>query len=219
MAKVVGPLFSVEARGSIGALTFNSFRGISTVKGRCPKAPRDSPAQIETRRLAALATAYWKTMTLPQCDVWNDYAASMPEKDWTGQAKHISGYNWFIRINVRRQRCSASIDAALPQNQITEALSVTSVISEYDGISIAWSVSPDDFLSPAYLDIRMGGAHSPGRKLRLPETNFTALPEVHESPWFFSAVEYGWYTFYIRLMSESGVVGPWVRTIGEAVVA
>ncbi len=100
MAKLVGPLFSVEARGSVGDKTYTTLRGVSVVKARKGPATQYSSKQVAVRARTAEITALWQSLSPSQRADWNSYASVHLCCDWTGQPKRLSGYNWFVRINA-----------------------------------------------------------------------------------------------------------------------
>lgn len=212
MAKVVGPLNSIEARGSVGSLTYNTFRGISTVKGRCPKEPRDSFAQLAVRELTRQATAYWQAMERIDVDLWNAYAQIHTEADWTGQTKRISGYNWFIRINVRRLLAGAVISADLPTAVWTFVPLVLEVSSVGLDMLFEWTDPYDYHPEFAVVEVRSALSQSAGRTFNLPETNTVFRTDFYALSTTVIDANTGYFTFYFRIIDGSGIVSPWQRS-------
>lgn len=99
MAKVVNPLNSQEARGSVGAYTYSTHRGSSVVRTRTGPAVQYSARQVAVRGCTAQATAQWKLLTDSQRSLWEVYAREHELCDWSGSPRRISGYNWFVRVN------------------------------------------------------------------------------------------------------------------------
>jgi hypothetical protein len=106
MARVIDPLRSSEARGSVGDTTYVTTRGIMYTKLRKGPATEYSTKQVALRLKAHTATDAWQALTEPQRIAWDTYATLHPETDWTGQDKRLSGYNWFLRCSVQGQRIS-----------------------------------------------------------------------------------------------------------------
>ena len=88
MARVFGPLHSIDASGTVGkALTFGSWKG----KAYCrkyfiPENPRD-PKQVNQRLALAIALAYYQSMSEPVKAEWEGYASGMG----------MSGANLFMK--------------------------------------------------------------------------------------------------------------------------
>jgi len=89
MAKTSGPLFSVDAHGSLsGILTFSHRRSGSQV--RSLNKPRGIPshAQRSQRRLTEFLVAQWQGMTLTDRELWRDRALAA--------GSTLSGYHYFL---------------------------------------------------------------------------------------------------------------------------
>lgn len=99
MAKLVAPLFSLEARGKVGGLVYNTTRGVSYVKELSAPKTQYTPRQIEVRSITASLTSTWQSLTNQQRAQWSAYATRHLLPTWTGHPKRLSGYNWFIKTN------------------------------------------------------------------------------------------------------------------------
>jgi hypothetical protein len=68
------------------------------VVGKHRKPPRrlDRPKQIEARTVFGRRISDWHTMTTAAKTEWNAYAATHPVTNRLGQAKCITGFNWFM---------------------------------------------------------------------------------------------------------------------------
>lgn len=102
MPKLTGPLFSVEARGTLGnALTFKKGKEGQRVE-KVPR-PRDrkSVAQVAQRDLFVEAVLYWHSLGMSQ----RDYA------EVKGDALRITGYNYVIREYLRGRMIPGEIEA------------------------------------------------------------------------------------------------------------
>ncbi|MCK4298945.1 MAG: hypothetical protein KAX80_05400, partial [Planctomycetes bacterium] len=162
MAKVVGPLHSSEARGSVGSLTYNTWRGISIVKARTGPTIQYSDAQVALRALTANVTAAWQAATDAQRAAWDQYANNHLDIDWTGNPQRITGYNWAVRINVRRQLLGQPIEPVPPTYVIDIGLTDLEAEPTNGNIVIYWDLYP--FTPPPQLLVEFYGtpAHSPG---------------------------------------------------------
>ncbi|MBA7548258.1 hypothetical protein ES705_40709 [subsurface metagenome] len=93
MAKIRGPLFSLESSGPLGKKIINQTRKkVKYAKGYSkPKNPR-TEIQQENRNYITLANIEWKTGGYSDLDrkAWNFYAKT--------KAKNISGYNAFVKF-------------------------------------------------------------------------------------------------------------------------
>lgn len=95
MAKIKGPLFSIEGLGKINkSIIYSKNKGIKTAKRyKVPANPKstDQQSRREFMRLAVLA---WKTDGYNSIDIeaWNLYAKAIKKK--------ASGYNMFLRFYI-----------------------------------------------------------------------------------------------------------------------
>jgi len=215
MAKVVGPLHSSEARGSIGALTYNTWRGISTVKTRCPPTPRDSDDQIAIRALTRACTVAWQAATDAQRTTWNDYAVDHPDIDWTGNPKRISGYNWFVRINVRRQLLELPIDPLPPSDVVNYSIQDLTFTLADGAFDITWTVQDWLPLFTQHLEFYVAGPHSAGRHPNLPESDRKGHATQFGGTWTYDPAPPGWYTVFARPLSIWGLVGVFASVRGQ----
>lgn len=104
MAKVLNPLLSVEARGRMSGLVYNTWHGISYVKAHSsPNQPNKAP-QLAARARLTTVTADWRALTQNQRDAWGVYADNHPETDWTGSPLRLTAQNWFMRCNIQINR-------------------------------------------------------------------------------------------------------------------
>jgi hypothetical protein len=100
LAKLRDPLHSVEARGAVGALVYNTTRGVRYAKtNTAPSQPRTA-AQLAVRALMTTFSRAWAALTQVQRDAWETFAAARPESDWTGAMLRLTGANMFTRLNV-----------------------------------------------------------------------------------------------------------------------
>lgn len=97
---VPGPAIS-EIRGSQGGTVFSRNRHGQYTRQRSAPVNPNSPSQVLARdRFNTLAT-YWRdTLTQPQRDGWDTYAANTNWLNGVGQVTFLTGLNHFIRSNL-----------------------------------------------------------------------------------------------------------------------
>jgi len=214
VAKVVGPLHSSEARGSVGSLTYNTWRGISIVKARAGPATQYSDDQVALRALTALATASWQSITEAQRNAWRHYANEHTDIDWTGNPQRITGYNWYIRINVRRQLVGEAIEITPPTHSPTEAITGLELIK----VLIPWYLTWTDqgVYSPAslYYEVYIAGPHSPGRHPNIQQADRKGYTASFPNLWTWGSPAPGLYTFFARPVHSQGTIGVFARATG-----
>lgn len=100
MAKVVNPLLSTEARGKLGGVVYNTWRGIRYAKTHTPPSNQGTPLRQQAKQRVINAAQRWRTITPAQRLEWNQYANEHLLDDWTGSPKRIAGYHWYVKINT-----------------------------------------------------------------------------------------------------------------------
>ncbi len=99
MAKVTGPLFSLDASGTIaGAMTFSKWKGQNYVRLRVDPANPQTASQTSQRNTLAAAVSCWKNLTSID-------ATSKTSWDASASGTGMSGFNRFTRsfINTNTQ--------------------------------------------------------------------------------------------------------------------
>lgn len=93
MASVKGPLFSLDASGSVGdAIVFSKWKGRNYVRRHAiPSNPR-SVGQVSVRAMIKFLTQYWTSLTAGEEADWDTRAA----------ATNISAFNAYVGYNQER---------------------------------------------------------------------------------------------------------------------
>lgn len=99
MAKVTGPLFSLDARNSLGgAIVYSSWKGVNYVRGRViPKNPR-SDDQVAVRNLITDASQAWSNEDSP---IDSAYKAAY---NAFAEGQRFSGFNAYIKDSVAKNK-------------------------------------------------------------------------------------------------------------------
>ena len=93
MVKLRGPMFSLEAHGSIGnCLTYQDINGWPCAKSLRFMTYRRSDAQAVVRDIFAFGAQLWNALHDPKKDKWNAY------KDYL----KLTGYKSFISYYLKR---------------------------------------------------------------------------------------------------------------------
>ena len=199
---------SIEARGRIGGLIANSWRGISYVKAWSSPAQPRTKIQLQIRAWTAYLIRLWQTIGDTAHDAWNDYAVAHPAIDWTGNPKRLAGVNWYLRCNLRLLQNGLDIIAAPP------AVPAPAAVTDFacsDGVlssAVTWTPTEGTNL---LVEIWVHGPHSKGlngsitRAKRISgvpgESGATALNDLIVAR----------YTVFCRVIDEdTGLASPWV---------
>lgn len=99
-----------QASGSLGGITFATGIGGMFMRARAiPVNPNTAPQNAVRSVLGALSSV-WNTLTTPQRNAWNAYAAQVPLLDTFGDPRLVSGFNMYIRSNANRVRIGGRDD-------------------------------------------------------------------------------------------------------------
>ena len=212
MAKVTGPLHSSEARGAVGSLTYNSWRGLSTVKARSGPLVTMSDDQRALRALTAACTVLWQAATQATRDGWNIYALNHPDTDWTGLDKRLSGYNWFIRINVRRQLVGQAILSTPPATSVTIRLLNYQLYGAGTDLWTTWDVADPPMGEVYFVEAYLTAALSAGRFASIKEAQRHGYRTFETGGDGYESMAAGSYTIFGRIVRDNGTVGTFVRS-------
>jgi len=104
MARITYGESITEYTGSIGGITFlrNAYGTIAKLRSNPPvnPSPRQSPYQTYLAKLVA----YWPTLSQANKDAWNALAAAHKHTTPWGYIKTLSGYQWFLSVNIYRRK-------------------------------------------------------------------------------------------------------------------
>lgn len=218
MAKVEGPLHSSEARGRVGSLVYNTWRGINYVKTHTNPLTENSAAQVALRLLAANATTSWQAQTDYTRRLWYAYANERPETSCTGQRTRLTAYNWYVRINVRRQLVGGAVLATPPT--LTLRHLITNLHYETDPLIIYVEWNWPAAFTPAtlYYELYRVGPHSAGAypsvRMATRRGYSTFISQYYED----AIPAAGWYTYFVRPAHSTGLVTMFqaIRCLGVA---
>ncbi len=93
MAVVKGPLFSLDASGTVGgSVTFGKWKGRNYVRRHAIPSNPKSPGQLGVRSMMKFLTQYWTNLSLSEKADWETRAA----------VTNISPFNAYVSYNMAR---------------------------------------------------------------------------------------------------------------------
>lgn len=200
MAKVVNPLMSAQARGKVGGLVFNSWRGQNTVKGfKSPSQPRTT-RQLAVRSYLATLSRAWAGLTQAQRDTWDAWAAAHLVSDWTGQPVRMTGENAFIKCNSLMLDQAKSTVTTAPVVSAPTSLAGFTPTGGSGQISCAWTARAG---TADTVDLWVYGPHSAGRKPTIVKAKHNSYKPGETTPGIITGLGAGLYTVYARVVSET----------------
>jgi len=212
MAKVKNPLFSIEARGGLDGLVYNTWRGISYVKTNTTPANESSANRLIAQARLAAVSALWRDLSDTQRDHWRRFADQHLFPDWTGDDIRLPGFHWFVKLNCQLDRHgSAYIDdppsAPFPNAIQQCTLSWNDITQD---IELTWGSIVGN---PIPLDIWITNPMSPGRIPRKEDAHFhlflaDALPQPQPILGLPESLRYG---VWVRRVSDTtGLESLWM---------
>jgi len=113
----------VGVRGTIGGVTFSANKSGTYAKSLVTPSNPGTVNQVDQRAILATLGAKWRALSTAQQTAWDTFAASPPETDTNslGQTYLLSGFGWFSRITIRRERCGQVYAPAAPTSTPTAA--------------------------------------------------------------------------------------------------
>lgn len=217
MAKVVQPLGSTEARGRVGGLVYNTWRGISTVKRHTDPAHEDDPLRQQHKLRVQLAGQRWRTLTEDQRSAWRAWARDQREPHWTGVDKILPGYHWYVRINTRLQDLGLDWRDWPPDRILTNHIWNLRASAEIPDLVVQWNYPTPPPLPSDYIDIWLCGPHSPGRHPTLHDAHRAYVEIAADQEAVLTIVQQGRYTIWARLISVQGITSPFQSTYIDVV--
>lgn len=112
--KLAAPLSGL--RGTIGGLTYSENSSGTFVKPWAPPSnPKTTPQTTQQSHLARMP-GLWAALTPTQRADWNTFAALPAQQlfDSLGQSYYASGWNWFVKCNIRLIRCTRATISNVP---------------------------------------------------------------------------------------------------------
>jgi hypothetical protein len=142
MAIVIGPLHSSEARGAVGGLVYNSYRGRAYVKANVAPKTQYSEDQVNTRAIMSPVIALWQAISDAQRTDWAIFANLHLWPSWTGSDTRLSGWNWFAKVNFRLQKMNLTLRQNPPD--VIDSVFLNDIsVTDSPGVSeITWTPSP-----------------------------------------------------------------------------
>jgi len=131
MAKVLNPLMSNDAKGSVQGLTFSINKGIHTARRKSEPVRRFRSTQPANRASWGFISTAWQGLTALVRAQWAAWAASHPQPDGFGGTFLMSGFNAFMMLGQRRISGGLSAGApASPPTTILVAWPATMVLAD-----------------------------------------------------------------------------------------
>lgn len=197
MARVKGPLFSMDARGSVGkTLVFSIWKGINYVRRHSIPANPKSPAQISFRATMTFLSQIWDGLTAGNKATWDDRADSLG----------ISPFNAYVGFSQSRWNHYKGPTKEYPAGEVGEGgdaptTTITAGVKELS-LSIAHGVAAPDWGWIIHRSTSTG--FTPSRSTGIAVIPTTVDPDVYLDVPLLTGVPY---YYRIQGFSADGVLG------------
>ena len=209
MAKVTNPLMSSEARGRVGGIVYNTWRGARTVKVKTAPAQPRTPRQLLMRAYCTTIARRWAVLTSLQRDGWVAYAAAHPSTDWTNSAKRLTGINWFVKLSTRLLDMAKTVVDTAPITNAPANVAALVCTGGSGQISCAFTVYAG---TSTTIDLWTHGPRSAGVTSTLVKARHKLYGPGETTPQVITGLPAGLYTVYARALDEvTGLASQWVN--------
>lgn len=197
MARVKGPLFSMDARGSLGkAVVFSIWKGVNYVRRHAIPANPKSAAQVSFRSMMTFLSQIWDSVSAGDKATWDDRADSLG----------VSPFNAFVGYSQTRWNHFKGPTAAYPAAEVgaggdAPTTTVTAGVKELS-LSIAHGVASPDWGWIIHRSTTTG--FTPSRS-----TAVAVIPTAADPDVYLDAPLTTGETYYYRIggISDDGVKG------------
>jgi len=214
MAKVTQPLGSIEARGSVGGLVYQPWRGIQTVRARVGPASQASEKRAAIRALLASVAAEWRALSDQQRENWTQYALLHLDPYWTGEDIRLPGFHRFCRMAFLAQ-WSGSPPFTDPPIEVERNQIENLALVDFGGyLLVTWDYDQSPGGLMPQVDLWAAIDHSPGKQCTLKDARHIAFSDADSLSWPSPWPSVGTYTCFARPIWTTGQTNPWISTRG-----
>lgn len=207
MAKVLDPLRSSAASGSVGGTTYGRNKGGNYVRNKSKPVNPNTPAQLVRRAALANTSRAWSALDATERELWINYAALHPVINSLGQTTHLSGFQTFVGCTLSLEMISkAQVDTppATPAPALVAAMVLTPTVGQ---ISCAWTPASG---TATTLLLYTVGPLSAGRVAKVDKATYAQISPAETSPSVITGLSPGTWTVFYKTVSEThGLCSVW----------
>jgi len=216
MARVLNPLMSGEARGSVGGFTYAAWRGLHTVRRKPVPAKRMRTTQPVMRSLLGFLSREYGTLSDGERDLWENYALNHPHPDRFGGTFIMSGQNAYIMLNHTSVRMGGQValQTSPPTDPPAASLSILNVVTGITNpgeIDLTWGFNGTESASD-WVEIRVAGPFQSPARQEVHSRFKWVKTEAGDAVLYTIAglVEDTWYWVNVRYVDEFGQISAWL---------
>lgn len=182
MAKVRGPLHSMEASGLVDGLVYARNPYGQYCRDAPGAAGAPSAEQTQWRNAMTYVMGQWETNPGITADVraaWVDFARAWPVKDRWGRQVNLDAARWFVRLNIARRRKGLGLHLGPPIHASCKYFPDLTITQQPWGIQASPTILPtgDQLVQISRVD-----PHSITRNFCPRETEFVGLFGAADTP-------------------------------------
>jgi len=200
MARITYSPGVTKLAGSIGGVTYQRNAFGNTIKQRSNFAKIPTALQAGYQRNMALLISYWPTLSQANKDLWNTFSINHLHTTPWGKSKNLSGYQWFLSINLNILILSGTILSTPPAWTSWAPVQSFTLTASSISLKIHWSPA---YTPAAYLKIFLSlPLRQSSLKLRQPVffassgEGIGAYDDLVIQHLFAALVNINWPTFY-----------------------
>lgn len=169
MARVLNPLFSEDAKGSVGGLTYSKCSSGNVAKKKSKPVRRSEPYKQSNRSRVGFLARLYGLLTQGQRDSWKAWAEDHPEPDQFGGTFIMSGINAFVKLNFNAMRMDtpAAQQDLPPVDELpasVNTLTASTGVGAAGDIDVVWTHNGTG-IAADWNELQLAGPFlSPGRK-------------------------------------------------------
>ena len=215
--KLKMPMMSVEARGTVGGITYNTWKGINYCKTCTSPTGQGTKKRLDAQGLLITVAKLWETIGDPARAAWNAYAASHPVTSWTGPPMHLTGMNWFVKCHVTLRRMNFNYLVAAPTTAAPNPIVGMDFAHITTYLQLSWS-APNTGLNR--VEMRMVGPQSAGIQAKYEKSAFFQQNSVLDAPGVIlvNSPGIGRWTIWARIVDNAnGLTSSWLSAYVDVV--
>jgi hypothetical protein len=216
MAKVLNPLMSQEAKGSLGAMTFSMWHGMPCVRGKATPGRRNISVQTTNRARLGYLSRQWGTLTNAQRELWRGWARVHPQADGFGGTFLLTGEQAFIKMNQVAVRVF-SLGTGLLVPPIAACVSGVATLTLTQGavaagFVVSWTADVGNLVTDKF-EVAIAGPFQSAGKVQVAGKfrNYNTVPGTTLTTPVAAQQASAWYFARVRYVDQTGQVSAWVQ--------
>lgn len=215
MAKVLSPLMSADAKGSVGGITYTSTSVGNVAKKKAKPVKRARRSQDNNRSRLGYLSRRWGALTGAQRLEWEAYADNHPRPDGFGGTFIMSGINALVSLNMNAMRLGAPTDEQTSPPSDEVPASIATLIAAKGAIAnqidLFFTINGTGEAAD-FIEVQIAGPY--GSKGRVEVFSRYRFDQTVDGDTLIASVALleidFWYWIRVRYVDEFGQVTAWV---------